>query len=251
MEDEELLRYSRQIMLPDIDIEGQERLRAATALIIGVGGLGSPVSLYLAAAGVGRLILCDDDEVDLSNLQRQVVHTTDRIGTNKAVSAAEQLRKINPHCELITVEHRPEPEELQNLLKQSTVALDCTDNFESRFALNAACWQAGVPLISGAGIRWEGQVAVFNPQIEDSPCYHCLYDESDDAALNCAENGVISPLVGIIGTCQALEAIKVITGVGETLVGKILYFDGKYMEWRTLKLNKRPNCQVCSTTSRS
>ena len=256
MEDEELLRYSRQIMLPDIDIEGQEKLRAATALIIGLGGLGSPVSLYLAAAGFGRLILCDDDEVDLSNLQRQVVHTTQRIGTNKAESAAKLLSEINPHCELITIDHRPEPKELYSLLKQSTVALDCTDNFASRFALNAACWEAGVPLVSGAAIRWEGQVSVFNPNVEDSPCYHCLYDEGpsdedQDAALNCAENGVISPLVGIIGTCQALEAIKVITSVGETLVGKILYFDGKYMEWRTLQLNKRPNCQVCSTNSKS
>lgn len=246
MEDEELLRYSRQIMLPDIDIEGQEKLRGATALIIGLGGLGSPVALYLAAAGVGKLILCDDDDVDLSNLQRQVVHSTDRIGQNKATSAAQQLRAINPHCETLVVDHRPDADELNALLQQSTIVLDCTDNFQSRFALNAACWQAGVPLVSGAGIRWEGQVTVFNPTVTESPCYHCLYEEGDDGALNCAENGVIAPLVGIIGTCQALEAIKVITGVGETLVGKILYLDGKYMEWRTLKLNKRPNCQVCS-----
>ena len=251
MEDEELLRYSRQIMLPDIDIEGQEKLRMATVLIIGLGGLGSPVALYLAAAGCGHLILVDDDQVDLSNLQRQVVHTTDRIGVNKAISAAEQLREINPHCELTTIDHRPAPEELQSLLEQSTVALDCTDNFASRFALNDACWQAGVPLVSGAAIRWEGQVTVFNPSVAGSPCYRCLYDEGDDAALNCAENGVISPLVGIIGTSQALEAIKVVTDVGDTLVGRILYFDGKYMEWRSLKLNKHPNCQVCSTASSS
>lgn len=251
MEDEELLRYSRQIMLPDIDIAGQEKLRAAVALVIGLGGLGSPVALYLAAAGFGRLILCDDDEVDLSNLQRQIVHTTNRIGVNKAVSAQQQLADINPHCDVTTIDHRPDADELQSLLEVSSVVLDCTDNFDSRFKLNAACWQAGVPLVSGAAIRWEGQVTVFNPAQEGSPCYHCLYDEGDDSTLNCAENGVIAPLVGIIGTCQALEAIKVITQVGESLVGKILYFDGKYMEWRALKLNKRPNCQVCSTTSRS
>ena len=248
MEDEELLRYSRQIMLPDIDIAGQKKLRAATALVIGVGGLGSPVALYLAAAGFGRLILCDDDEVDLSNLQRQIVHTTDRIGMNKAISAQQLLKEINPHCEVATVDHRPDADELQRLLRSASIVLDCTDNFDSRFTLNAACWQAGVPLVSGAAIRWEGQVTVFNPNLEDSPCYHCLYDEGDDGALNCAENGVIAPLVGIIGTCQALEAIKVIAEVGESLVGRILYFDGKYMEWRTLKLNKRPDCQVCSTT---
>ena len=251
MEDEELLRYSRQIMLPDIDVEGQMRLRESVALVIGVGGLGSPVALYLAAAGVGRLILCDDDEVELSNLQRQVVHTTDRIGVNKAASAAQQLKDINPHCTVNVVDHRPDADELKQLLEASTIALDCTDNFDSRFALNAACWQAGVPLVSGAGIRWEGQVTVFDPQTADSPCYHCLYDEGDDAALNCAENGVVAPLVGIIGTCQALEAIKVITGVGEPLIGRILYLDSKYMEWRSLKLNKRDNCQVCGTTSKS
>ena len=246
MDDEELLRYSRQIMLSDVDIEGQERLRSATVLIIGVGGLGSPASLYLAAAGVGELILCDDDEVDLSNLQRQIVHTTDRIGVNKAESAQAHLHEINPGCQVTAISRRPSSEELTQTIARSTVVLDCTDNFRSRFEINAACWQEGVPLVSGAGIRWEGQITVFDPRQANAPCYNCLYDEGDDATLNCSENGVIAPLVGIIGTCQALEAIKVIANVGNTLTGKILYLDGKYMEWRTLKLPKRKDCPVCA-----
>lgn len=246
MNDDELLRYSRQIMLPDFDVAGQEHLTEATALIIGLGGLGSPASLYLASAGVGHLILCDNDEVDLSNLQRQIVHTTDRIGMNKAESARHLLLEINPHCHVTTVGHRPDKSELEALIKQATVVLDCTDNFSSRFAINAACWHASTPLVSGAGIRWEGQVAVFDPRQDNAPCYSCLYDEVDDSALNCSESGVIAPLVGIIGACQALEAIKVVTGVGETLVGKILYFDGKYTEWRTLVLNRRVGCPVCN-----
>ncbi|NKC00069.1 MAG: molybdopterin-synthase adenylyltransferase MoeB [Pseudomonadales bacterium] len=246
MNDDELLRYSRQIMLPDFDVADQEQLISATALIIGLGGLGSPASLYLASAGIGHLILCDDDEVDLSNLQRQIVHTTSRIGMNKAESARRQLLEINPNCRVTTIDHRPNESELDSLISQATVVLDCTDNFGSRFAINAACWQANTPLVSGAGIRWEGQVAVFDPRQDSAPCYNCLYDEEDDSALNCSENGVIAPLVGIIGACQALEAIKVVTGVGENLVGKILYFDGKYMEWRTLILTRRAGCPVCN-----
>lgn len=246
MNDDELLRYSRQIMLPDMDVAGQEKLRQATVLILGLGGLGSPASLYLAAAGVGNLILCDDDKVDLSNLQRQIVHSTERIGTNKAESARLQLAEINPHCSVRTIDHRPDEQELLNAIAQATVVLDCTDNFSSRFAINAACWKAGTPLVSGAGIRWEGQVAVFDPRIASSPCYHCLYDEGDDGELNCSENGVIAPLVGVIGTLQALETIKLIAGVGATLVGQILYIDGKYMEWRSLTLKKRPGCRICA-----
>lgn len=246
MNDDELLRYSRQIMLPDMDVAGQEKLRAATALIIGLGGLGSPASLYLAAAGVGHLILCDDDAVDLSNLQRQIVHSTDRIGMNKAESARAQLAEINPHCTVRTLEQRPSERALRKTIAQASVVLDCTDNFSSRFAINAACWQEKTPLVSGAGIRWEGQVTVFDPGVAASPCYHCLYDEGDDEGdLNCSENGVIAPLVGVIGTLQALETIKVLTGIGTPLIGRILFFDGKYMEWRSLTLNKRDGCPVC------
>ena len=245
MEDEELLRYSRQIMLPDLDVAGQEALLAATVMIIGLGGLGSPAAMYLGAAGVGKLILCDDDVVDLSNLQRQIAHDSHRLGANKAASAAQQIAALNPGCETRTIETRLDTAALVAELANVDLVLDCTDNFESRYAINAACWRARVPIVSGAAIRWEGQVAIFDPTQDDAPCYRCLYPEADEAALNCAENGVIAPLVGIIGTCQALEAIKTIAGVGTTLVGRVLYFDGKYMEWRSLTLKRRPGCPVC------
>ncbi len=245
MEDEDLLRYSRQIMLPDVDIAGQERLAEAHVLIVGVGGLGSPAALYLAAAGLGELTLIDDDEVDLSNLQRQIAHSTSDIGTNKAVSAATSLTGINPNVTVHTIDHRLNREAFEARLHAVDLVLDCTDNFEARYLINDTCWRAGVPVVSGAAIRWEGQVAVFDPRIENAPCYRCLYAEGDSEALSCSENGVIAPLVGIIGTCQVLEALKLLLGTGETLVGRVLYLDGKYMEWRSLKLNRRPDCPVC------
>ena len=216
MDDDELLRYSRQIMLPDFDIGGQEALSAACVMIVGIGGLGSPAALYLGAAGVGRLILCDDDQVEL-----------------------------NPHVDVTVVEQRLDGTDLAALLSDVDAVLDCTDNFDTRYAINDSCWRAGVPVISGAAIRWEGQISVFDPNTPAAPCYRCLYPSGDSAALNCAENGVIAPLVGIIGTCQALEAIKYLAGVGETLVGYVLYLDGKYMEWRKLKLSRRERCPVC------
>lgn len=243
--DEQLLRYSRQIMLPDVDIAGQEALLEASVLIVGLGGLGSPVALYLAAAGVGTLILTDDDAVDLSNLQRQVVHGQADIGTSKVASAAATLAAINPDVTLETIPERLTGATLEGAVRRATVVVDATDNFATRFELNAACVAAGVPMVSGAAIRWEGQVAVFDPRQPESPCYRCLYAEGDDGALNCSENGVIAPLVGVIGTCQALETIKVITGVGETLTGLVLYFDGKRMEWRRLRLPKDPSCPIC------
>ncbi len=245
LSDEQLLRYSRQIMLPDVDIAGQEALLEATVLIVGLGGLGSPVALYLAAAGVGTLILTDDDAVDLSNLQRQVVHGQGDIGTPKVDSAAATLAAINPDVTLETIPERLTGATLEAAVGRATVVVDATDNFATRFELNAACVAAGVPMVSGAAIRWEGQVAVFDPRQPESPCYRCLYAEGDDGALNCSENGVIAPLVGVIGTCQALETIKVITGVGDTLTGLVLYFDGKRMEWRRLRLPKDPSCPVC------
>ncbi len=246
MDDSELLRYSRQIMLPDFDIAGQTALDEAHILIVGVGGLGSPAALYLAAAGVGTLTLCDDDDVDLSNLQRQIAHTTQSIGENKAHSAQQALAAINPHTQVHVVQQRLNSEELSTLLKEVTLVLDCTDNFESRYLINDVCWRAGVPIVSGAAIRWEGQVSLFDPQTPDAPCYRCLYPTGDNLALNCAENGVIAPLVGIVGTCQALEAIKYLAGVGQPLIGHVLYIDAKYMEWRKLKLNRRDQCPVCS-----
>ena len=244
--DEQLLRYSRQIMLPDVDIAGQEKLLEATVLIVGLGGLGSPIALYLASAGIGHLILCDHDEVDLSNLQRQVVHRTTSIGVHKVDSAAETLAAINPDVVLEKIPGKLHGAGLAEAVGRATVVVDATDNFDVRFELNRACVTAGVPLVSGAAIRWEGQIALFDPREPDSPCYRCLYAEGDNGALNCSENGVIAPLVGVIGTCQAMETIKLITGVGETLTGYVLYFDGKRMEWRRLKLPKDPNCPVCS-----
>lgn len=243
--DEQLLRYSRQIMLPEVDVAGQEKLLDASVLIVGLGGLGSPVALYLASAGVGRLILCDHDEVDLSNLQRQVVHNTAGIGRRKVDSAADTLTRINPDVALEKIPVKLHGDALTEAVSSATVVVDATDNFEVRFELNRASLATGVPLVSGAAIRWEGQVAVFDPGDPDSPCYRCLYAEGDDGALNCSENGVIAPLVGVIGTCQAMETVKLITGVGDTLTGYVLYFDGKRMEWRRLRLPKDPNCPAC------
>lgn len=246
MEDEELLRYSRQIMLPDFDIAGQEALNQARVLIVGIGGLGSPAALYLGAAGIGQLILCDDDQVELTNLQRQIAHNTASLGENKASSAKATIAAINPHVEVSVISQRLDEAELNAALANVDVVLDCTDNFETRYLINELCWRAGVPVVSGAAIRWEGQVSVFDPQTPNAPCYRCLYPSGDSAALNCADNGVIAPLVGIVGTCQAIEAIKYVSGVGETLVGYVLYLDSKYMEWRKLKLSRREHCPVCA-----
>lgn len=246
MNDEQLLRYSRQIMLPEVDVAGQNQLLESTVLIVGLGGLGSPVALYLTAAGVGRLILADHDAVDLSNLQRQIVHTQNRIGEPKVQSAASTLTGINPDVRIECIQQKLQGPALVDAVARSTIVVDATDNFEVRFELNQACVSAAVPLVSGAAIRWEGQVAVFDPRDAESPCYRCLYAEGDNGALNCSENGVIAPLVGIIGTCQAMETIKLITGVGESLTGYVLYFDGKRMEWRRLRLPKDPGCPVCA-----
>jgi len=246
LSDAELLRYSRQIMLPDFDVAGQEKLLAARALIVGLGGLGSPAALYLAAAGVGALVLCDDDRVDLSNLQRQIAHGEADLERPKVASAADALRAIRPDLSLTTVAERLSGDALREAVAAVDLVLDASDNFPTRFALNDACLAAGVPLVSGAAIRWEGQIAVFDPRRRDAPCYRCLYESGDDEALNCAENGVIAPLVGIVGSCQALEAVKVLAGVGDPLTGYLLAFDGKRMEWRRLRLRKNPNCPSCS-----
>lgn len=245
MNDEQLLRYSRQIMLSDIDIEGQEKLLAASVLIVGLGGLGSPVSMYLAAAGVGHLVLADFDAVDLTNLQRQIVHTTARIGDNKAASAAQTLRAINPDVGITLVEQKLDEHSLPELVAAADLVLDCTDNFAIRFALNAACVAAKVPLVSGAAIRLEGQVAVFDARFTNSACYRCLYEESSDD-LSCAANGVLAPLVGVVGSLQALEAIKLLVGFGTTLAGRLLLFDARQGQWRELKLVKDRNCPVCN-----
>ena len=246
MNDQQLSRYSRQIMLDDIDIEGQEKLLAARVLIVGMGGLGSPVAMYLAAAGVGHLILADFDTVDLSNLQRQIAHTTDRIGLTKVESAAQTLRALNPDIKITGLTQALDADSLASYIAQVNVVVDCSDNFATRFAINAVCVAAKIPLVSGAAIRLEGQVAVFDSRDSESPCYRCLYDEDSEENTTCAANGVLSPLVGIIGSMQALEAIKLICSFGKTLAGKLAVFDGRYSQWRELRLPKDKNCPVCS-----
>ncbi len=244
MNDEELLQYSRQIMLPQIDLEGQQRLLDSRALIIGLGGLGAPVALYLAAAGVGELVLVDFDEVDLTNLQRQIVHSHEAIGTPKVHSAQQTLNRINPRCRTLPVHGRLEGEALEEAVAEADVVLDCSDNFVTRYAINHACVRQGKPLVSGSAIRWEGQVAVFNDHPE-APCYHCLYGDSGELDASCAANGVLAPVVGIIGSIQATEAIKLLVGTGEPLSGRLLLLDALTMELRTLKLRPDPGCPVC------
>ena len=246
MKDEELLRYSRQIMLADVDVEGQERLLAASVLVVGVGGLGSPVAMYLAAAGVGELTLVDDDNVDLSNLQRQIVHTTDHLGTPKVESAVALINKLNPDTKLVTVNSRLKDDELSQCISKADVVVDCTDNFTTRFSINKYCVQHSKPLVSGAAIRLEGQISVFDARQTESPCYRCLYAEVDDESLSCAQSGVLSPVVGVIGTMQAVETIKLIVGFGESLVGRLQLYDAKTGTWREFTLNKDENCPVCS-----
>ena len=247
MNDEQLLRYSRQIMLPQVDIEGQEKLLNAHVLIIGAGGLGSPASIYLTAAGVGTLTMYDDDQVDLSNLQRQITHYTDDIGTDKVISTQQTLNKINPDTRVFAIKRRLEGGELEKAVSGADVILDCSDNFSTRFAINKACVQHKKPLVSGAAIRFEGQVSVFATD-EDSPCYNCLYAESGEELQNCATNGVISPITGIIGSIQAMEAMKIIMNIGETLAGRLLLLDGLSMQWNEMKLRKNSNCPTCKDT---
>ena len=245
MTDEQLLRYSRQIMLGEFDVGGQQALLDAHALIIGLGGLGSPVALYLAAAGVGRLTLVDHDTVDLTNLQRQIVHDHASLDRPKVESAAARIAALNPDTQVTTIAGRLEGAKLHDAVAEADVVLDGTDNFASRYAINAACIALKTPLVSGAAIRLEGQVTVIDPRREGAPCYRCLYGDAGDEALNCAENGVAAPLVGIIGSVQAMEAMKIIAGVGETLAGYVLYLDAKRTEWRKLKLNRDPDCPTC------
>lgn len=246
MDDEQLLRYSRQIMLPAIDVEGQSKLLSSTVLIIGMGGLGSPVAMYLASAGVGKLILCDDDKVDLSNLQRQIVHHTADIGIAKTQSARKTLLALNPDISVETLEKRLSREELIEQIKSCDVVVDASDNFETRFLLNEVCFKLRKPLVSGAAIRMEGQVTVFSNKSPQAPCYRCLYRDQGELAESCSESGVLSPIVGIIGSIQALETLKILANVGETLNGRLLIIDGSTMECREIRLKKDPECPICS-----
>lgn len=248
LSDQQLLRYSRQIMLGDIDVEGQQKLLASKVLIVGLGGLGSPVAMYLAAAGVGSLVLLDDDEVELSNLQRQIIHQQSSIGQAKVCSAAERIRGINPDINIEQIASRLSELQLADKVEQVDLVIDCTDNFASRYLINRLCVNYCKPLVSGAAIRMEGQLLTVDPRVDGSPCYQCLYPREGHQAqeLSCSQSGVLAPLVGVIGSMQALEAIKVLTGVGDTLVGRLMVFDAKNMQWQSLKLKADSHCPVCN-----
>jgi molybdopterin/thiamine biosynthesis adenylyltransferase len=250
MNDHQLLRYSRQIMLHQIDMEGQQRLLAAKILIVGAGGLGSPAAMYLAAAGVGNITIYDNDKVDLSNLQRQIAHCTADIGTDKVISTRQTLNQLNPEVNVRGIKQRLEGEQLDFEINNADVVLDCSDNFSTRFAINNACVKHQTPLVSGAAIRFEGQVAVFTPGKNNSPCYNCLYSPDGEEPINCASNGVIAPITGIIGSIQALEAIKLITDIGETVTGRLLLIDGLAMEFNSMKLKRNTNCVTCGALNR-
>jgi adenylyltransferase/sulfurtransferase len=250
MNDHQLLRYSRHILLPEVGIEGQEKLLAAHALVIGAGGLGSPACMYLASGGVGRITLADGDSVDLTNLQRQILHTTAAVGRAKAFSGKDTLAEINPEVEVNAIPERLEGAGLDRLVASADVVLDCSDNFATRHAVNRACVRHAKPLVSGAAIRFDGQVSVFDLRSAEAPCYNCLFPEDTEAEeTRCAVMGVFAPLTGIIGTTQAAEALKLLAGVGESLSGRLLLLDGLAMEWRSIRLSKDPACMVCSANS--
>ena len=246
MNDQQLLRYSRHILLDEIGIEGQQRLLNSRALIVGLGGLGSPASLYMAASGVGRLTLCDHDTVDMSNLQRQIAHHSDAVGTNKVDSACATLRSINPEIDCVPLAIRADAARLHELIAKHDVVLDCSDNFDTRYAINRACHTLHKPLVSGAAIQFSGQASVFDFRKADAPCYNCLYPEDSVAQeLRCATTGVFAPLVGIIGTLQAAEALKLLLGIDTGLSGRLLTVAALDMRIRDMKLSRDPSCTVC------
>ncbi|MGE6994540.1 molybdopterin-synthase adenylyltransferase MoeB [Pseudomonas sp. NPDC047961] len=247
LSDDELLRYSRQILLRQVDIEGQLKLKQSRVLIVGLGGLGSPVALYLAAAGVGELHLADFDQLDLTNLQRQIAHDTPSVGLHKVDSAMARLSALNPLVKLVPHRAAMDADTLGAAVARVDLVLDCTDNFAVREAVNAACVAAVKPLVSGAAIRLEGQLSVFDPRVESSPCYHCLYGHGTEAELTCSEAGVLGPVVGMVGSLQALEAIKLLVGFGEPLIGRLLLVDALSSRFRELKVKRDPACAVCGS----
>ena len=251
MKDEQLLRFSRQIMLPEMDVAGQQKLVDATVLIVGMGGLGCPAAMYLAAAGVGHLIIADDDIVELTNLQRQIAHKYRNLGESKVSSVETTLKGLNPDVCVTQVDKRLEGESLNQAVSEADVVVDASDNFATRFAINRSCLKNYKPLVSGAAIRMEGQVAVFDSGNPESPCYRCLYSENTEDDANCSQSGVMAPLVGIIGSVQAMETIKVITGIGNNLTGRLLLLDATTMQWREMKLPRDPNCPACSGVGES
>jgi molybdopterin-synthase adenylyltransferase len=246
MNDEQLLRYSRHILLNEVGVEGQERLLASHAVVVGAGGLGSPVALYLASAGVGRITLVDHDTVDATNLQRQIAHNLERVGQPKAESARTAMHAINPEVRVDALLQRADAALLDHLLPQAQVVLDCTDNFATRHLINRACVKHHVPLVSGAGIRFDGQLSVYDPREASSPCYACVFPDTDGLEeTRCATMGVFAPLVGIIGTMQAAEALKLLCGMGSRLVGRLMMLDGRGMEFTEVKLARHSGCTVC------
>ncbi len=245
MDDDQLLRYSRHILLPQIGIDGQQRLLRSRVLIVGMGGLGSPAAIYLAASGLGHLVLVDHDKVDLTNLQRQIAHNTDALGDNKVDSAKRTLLALNPETRITTINMRLEDDNLAGQIELADAVVDASDNFATRFAVNRLCVEKKTPLISGAVVQLEGQVAVFRPDRNDSPCYRCLYKETGEPEMRCAEFGVLAPVAGIIGSIQATETIKVLLDLGETLTGRLMIVDAYTMEIRTTKLTRDPACPVC------
>lgn len=246
MNDQQLLRYNSHILLKDIDAAGQQALLDSHVAVIGCGGLGSPIALYLAASGIGTLSLVDFDQVELTNLQRQIAHNTATIGVNKAESCRQHCLAINPDIKINAIDKKLDLNQMTELANSCQVVVDATDNFESRFMINRASVKSKTPLVSGAAIGFDAQLSVYNPVEKDSPCYHCLYREQGDEDQLCSNSGVVSPLVGVIGSLQALEVIKLITGVGQTLKGKLQIFDAKSHQWRTINLKKDPHCEVCS-----
>lgn len=245
MDDHQLLRYSRHVLLPEIDIQGQERLLSSRILVVGLGGLGSPAAMYLASSGIGHLIFCDDDTVDLSNLQRQILHRTPDIGRRKTESAASVLQSMNPDLHYEWIDRRLDEDELTKIVERVDLVLDCTDNLSTRFLINRVCVSTKTALVSGAVIRFEGQIAVFDPARANSPCYNCLYPDTDEAIDSCSRNGVVAPLPGVIGSMQALEAIKYLVQPESVLTGHLLIFDAWRLEWNRLRLRRNPDCPTC------
>ncbi len=246
MTDDQLLRYSRHILLDEVGIEGQERILAAHALVIGAGGLGSPVALYLGSAGVGRITLVDHDVVDLTNLQRQIAHTTQRVGQPKVASAAQAVQAINPDVQVTALQERVDALRLHTLVQEATVVLDCSDNYATRQAVNAACVRLGKPLVAGAVIRFDAQITVIDPRESSTPCYACIFaPDADFEEMRWSTMGVFAPLVGVIGATQAAEALKLMAGIGRSLAGRLLILDGRSMEWSTMKVPRAPHCLVC------
>jgi len=247
MKDDDLIRYSRHILLPEIDYSGQKKITASHVLIIGAGGLGSPAAIYLAASGVGKITICDFDSVDLSNLQRQILHQDNSVGTNKAFSAKKTLNKVNPHIEIISVVSKLNIDEVKKLAKDADVILDCSDNFKTRYSLNKIAFDLKKPLVSGAAIQFDGQLSVYDFRNHETPCYQCLFpDSSSQEEMRCSDHGVLSPVVGVIGSMQAVETLKLLLNIGSSNVGKLVIYDAKNMHWSEMKFRKDPKCEVCA-----